>query len=73
MSIDVNLLQNACIAADDVAIRFQGTDSERTRAVVQRALEALEANGLITVVPEEDRPFFFAPFPPYNNGLSKVN
>lgn len=65
MAVDDRLVQNAVLAADEVAISFQGTNADKTRAVVRRALEALEANGLITVTPEEDRPMFFAPFPPY--------
>lgn len=69
MAIDARLVQNATLAADEVALspEFQSlTGAAKTRALVERALEALEANGLITVTPEADRPFFFAPFPPYN-------
>ena len=59
------LTQNACFSADAIAIGFPGTGAERTRATVQRALEALEANGLITVVPQENWPEWYVPEPPY--------
>lgn len=65
MAVDDQLVQDGVLAADEVAIGFRGTDAEKTRAVVRRALEALEANGLITVTPVDERPMFFAPFPPY--------
>lgn len=59
------LIRNACLAADEVAIGFQGTAAEKTRAVIERALEALIANGQITVVPIEDWPHWYIPAPPY--------
>lgn len=69
MNIFNELVQNATISADDVAIGFRGTNADRTQAIVRRALEALEANGMITVVPVEQWPPFYTPFPPYT-GLS---
>ena len=64
------VVQSACFAADQVAMGFLGTPAAKTQAVLQRALEALVANGLISVVAEEEWPFVFAPFPPYKNILT---
>ena len=64
------VVQSACFAADQVAMEFLGTPAAKTQAVLQRALEALVANGLISVVAEEDWPFIFEPFPPYKNILT---
>ena len=63
------VVQSACFAADQVAMEFLGTPAAKTQAVLQRALEALVANGLISVVAEEEWPFVFAPVPPYKNIL----
>lgn len=54
-------VQNGCFAADDVAIGFQGTPAEKTRAVIERALEALITNGIITINDPEDWPPYFSP------------
>lgn len=56
----------ATLAADEVAIygRYD-TPAEKTEAIVRRALEALEANGVIYIVPDENHPFFYKPFPPF--------
>jgi hypothetical protein len=43
------LVRNGCLAADAVAIGFQGTGAQRTRAIVSRALGSLLENGLIEV------------------------
>lgn len=59
------LVQLACMSADDVAIGFQGTNAERTRAIVRRAIEALVANCIITIAPIDSWPGFYTPFPPY--------
>jgi hypothetical protein len=62
------LVQQACYSADGVAIdrKAEGaTGAEVTRAVIARALEALEANGYITVVPPAEWPDWFVPEPPY--------
>lgn len=64
------LVQNACFAADAVAIGFEGTGAEKTRAVIAKALEALEANGMIVVTPIEEWPTLFFPDPP--SGLVAV-
>lgn len=59
------LVRNACFSADEVAMEFYDSGADRTRAVVRRALEALEANELITVKPLEEWPDTYAPYPPY--------
>jgi len=46
-------------------MEFYDSGADRTRAVVRRALEALEANELITVKPLEEWPDTYAPYPPY--------
>lgn len=46
----------ARIAADDVAIGFQGTPAARTGAIVKRALGALLAQGMITLTPSSTWP-----------------
>jgi len=61
-----NLVRNACLSADVVAVGFQGTNAEKTRAILTRALEALEANGLIRVTPIEEWPHFYFLDPPYS-------
>lgn len=75
MTISREVIQMGSIAADEVAMRAHSTGSEKTRAIVERTLEALEANGIIKIVPEEERPEFFAPYPPYEgpNLLSRPN
>lgn len=59
------LMQLACFSADEVAIGFQGTQAARTAAVIERAIEALVANGVITVTPREQWGLLYAPYPPY--------
>lgn len=54
------LVQNGCFAADTVAIGFEGTGAEKTRAIVSRALGALLANGLIEVKDPADWPEWIA-------------
>lgn len=46
----------ARIAADDVAIGFQGTPAARTSAIVKRALGALLAQGMIELTPRATWP-----------------
>lgn len=65
------LVQNACFAADQIAIGFDGTGAELTRAVITRALEALEGNGMIELVAMDDWPMFFVPEPPYTDPLRR--
>lgn len=65
-----HLIRNACFSADSVAIEFEGTTSKFTEAVVTRALEALIANGLISVTPLEEWPEYYMPDPPYVNPFS---
>lgn len=73
MPVSREVVHLGCLAADEVAIGFTGTGAEKTRAIVERALEALLANGVIKIVPDEELPMFFAPFPPYEGlGLSKT-
>ena len=69
--IDAILVKNACFSADSVAIGFRGTEAEKTRAVIHRALEALLANNYITIVPPEERPFVYIPEPPYTEAVFK--
>lgn len=64
------VVQLGCLAADEIVfLDYESakpmTGAERTRAIVRRTLEALEANGVIYIVPDENHPFFFKPFPPY--------
>lgn len=59
------LVKNASMSADDVAIGFDGTGAAKTRAIIERALEALIANDLITVTPWEEWPPFYSINPPY--------
>jgi hypothetical protein len=64
------LLQNALFAADTAAIdarRRNLAPAQVTRAAVARALEALEANGMIQFVPPADWPPYFVPDPPYRS------
>lgn len=49
-------LRTARLAADDVAIDFQGTPAARTGAIVKRALGALLAQGMITMTPSSTWP-----------------
>lgn len=49
-------LRTARLAADDVAIDFQGTPAQRTGAIVKRALGALMAQGMITLTPSSTWP-----------------
>lgn len=63
--LPADLIRNACFAADTVAIGFTGTGADKTRAIIERALEALEANGMIKIIPEEEWPQWFIPDPPY--------
>lgn len=62
------LVQNAAMSADQVAIGFSGTDAEKTRAIVRRALECLIGNGLIEVRPADQWPDFISLDPPYSGG-----
>lgn len=66
MAIPDQMVENAAFSADSVAFGFSGTPAERTRAIVRRALEALEGNGLITVIPVGDWPTHFIADPPYS-------
>lgn len=72
MAVSDQTVQLACLAADEVVLLDNlanpMTGAEKTRAIVRRALEALEANGVIYIVPDENHPFFFRPFPPYGEG-----
>lgn len=65
------LVQLGCLAADEVVFSnlkgTQMTGAQKTRAIVRRTLEALEANGVIYVVSDENHPFFFKPYPPYGD------
>lgn len=61
------LVRNACMSADSVAIGFQGTNAAKTRAVVQRALEALIANGQIAIKPLDEWPEYYVIDPPYKS------
>jgi hypothetical protein len=65
VTVSKQVIQFGVLSADDVAIGFVGTGAERTRAIVTRALEALEANGVISIVPDEKLPPYYVPFPPY--------
>lgn len=65
MTVPKYLVQNGCFAADSVAMQYHATNADRTRAIVERTLEALEANGMIKFVPEDEWPDFFVPDPPY--------
>lgn len=66
------LVRNASMSADSAVLdlvqnsggRFP-TGAERTRVAIQRALEALEANGLITVKPLSEWPEYYSVDPPY--------
>lgn len=49
-------LRTARVAADDVAIGFQGTAAQRTGAIVKRALGALMAQGIVTLTPRDTWP-----------------
>lgn len=62
-----HLVRNACFSADSVAVDFTGASLNLTRALVTRALEALLANGLISVTPLEEWPDYYIPDPPYVN------
>ena len=65
------LVRNACMSANSVVIGPDAptglTGAERTRIIVERALEALEANGLITVAPADAWPDYYIPDPPYRS------
>lgn len=65
MTIPDPLILNACFSADSVAIGFKGSSADLTKAIVQRTLEALEANGMITIIPEREWPEYYIPDPPY--------
>jgi hypothetical protein len=59
------LVQNACLAADRVAIGFEGTDATKTRAVISEALAFLIGNKMITVNDPGTWPDWLALDPPY--------
>lgn len=64
------LVRNGTMSANAVAIGLNATTltgAERTRIIVERTIEALEANGLITVVPADEWPDFYIPDPPYRS------
>lgn len=61
------VVRNAALSASSVAIGFQGTGAEKTRITIERAIEALEANGMITIVDPEEWSYFFVPDPPYES------
>lgn len=72
MAVSEQVVQLGCLAADEVVFfNYENathmTGAEKTRAIVKRALEALDANGIIYIVPDENQPFFFRPFPPYGD------
>jgi hypothetical protein len=67
------LVQNACFSADSVAVGFEGTPAQKTHAVITRALEALEANGLISITPLDDWPIAYAADPPYKNPFKEAS
>jgi hypothetical protein len=48
-----------------VTLASHPTEHERIRAVIERALEMLLANGLIRAVPREDWPEYVVADPPY--------
>jgi hypothetical protein len=61
------LVQNACFAADRVALTQSfGSPAEATRVKIHAALELLIGNGLIVVKPLEEWPLYIALDPPYN-------
>jgi hypothetical protein len=63
-----HLVSRAASAADMVAFtpEFQTmTGAEQCRAFLQRGLEALIANGLISVTPMDEWPEYFVSTPPY--------
>lgn len=65
--IDEQLVQMACFSADFIAMQNRDLpEAKRVEAIVRRVLEALEANGCITVTPLEDRDLFYTPAPPYS-------
>lgn len=64
------LVRNACLSADPVAMHYMGSESGRTQAIIARALNALEGNGLIRFVPREEWPEFYVAEPPYS--ISKL-
>lgn len=69
MSVPESILNVAKLSADLKAVEFVGTfvGPSSTLAIVERTLEALEANGYIKYVPEDERPQFYTPRPPYKN------
>ena len=62
----VELVRNACFAADRTAMLPWRTDAAKTKAIIQEALMLLIGNRLITVVPREDWPEFIVLDPPYD-------
>ncbi len=65
------VVQNGCFSADALISNFQGTGAEKTRLTIQRALEALEANGIITINDTDIWPNYYIPDPPYK-GLKEM-
>ena len=66
------LVQDATMSADAVAMQPHLTHAEATRAIVRRAIEALAANGRITVVPIEQWPDAYVIDPPYDSPLNRI-
>jgi hypothetical protein len=66
------LVQNMTLAADSVAVGFQGTGAERTRATIRRAVEAAIGNGLITVTPQSEWPEWIVVDPPYQAAFPRA-
>lgn len=62
------LLRNARLSADLVVFESgfrELTGAQQTSKIIERAVEALEANGLIKVLPPEEWPETYVPDPPY--------
>lgn len=59
------LIRKGSWSAESALTGFQGTDIQRTRLIVARALESLIANGLIRVAPLRDWPETYIRDPPY--------
>ena len=63
------LVKNASLSADSVAMRRHPTEAQRTRAIVERTLLFAFGNGLIDLKPRAEWPAWMTIDPPFDNEI----
>lgn len=64
-TVNPDLVRNAAMSADTVAISHPGPNAAKTRAIIERAFEYAANNGLIVLVDPKDWPAITVLDPPY--------